>query len=71
MAFARDPVNGLINHGWPTYNPAASTLAQLGNIGNETGVVFTTGTMFDGGCTATEAALSLTEEVLGLFGGAL
>ena len=71
VAFARDPVNGLINFGWPTYNPTTSTLVQLGNAGNETGVVFTTGTAFDSGCTVTEAELSLVEQVLSLFGGAL
>ena len=71
VAFARDPVNGLINYGWPTYNPATATLVELGNVANQTGAVFTTSATFDAGCTATEAELSLVGQVLSLFGGAL
>ncbi|KAF8576377.1 carboxylesterase [Ramaria rubella] len=69
VAFARDPINGLIDFGWPTYNPASSSIAQLGNAANQTGVIFGTSATFDTGCTAVEAELSLGEQVLSLLGG--
>ncbi|KAF9012650.1 carboxylesterase [Cyathus striatus] len=34
VAFARDPVNGLIEFGWPLYDPSTPTLVQIGNRAN-------------------------------------
>ncbi|KAF8521203.1 carboxylesterase [Hysterangium stoloniferum] len=68
VAFARDPTNGLVNFGWPKYNPSTASVARLGSTGNQTGVVFAPTTMFDSGCSSTEAELSLVEQVLALTG---
>jgi len=53
VAFARDPARGLLNYGWPRYNPNTSSLALLGNAANATGVVFGRGQSVDVNCTAT------------------
>ena len=42
VAFARDPKQGLIDLGWPKYDPNTASLVQLGNSANATGTVFTT-----------------------------
>lgn len=41
VGFARNPKEGLINLGWPAYNPNTESLALLGNLANATGTVFT------------------------------
>lgn len=68
VAFARDPANGLANgpFGWPLYSPNTTSIARLGSADNQTGVVFGSSEMFDVGCDATEAELSLVEEVFAL-----
>lgn len=66
VAFARDPVNGLANFGWPLYSPNTTSIARLGSADNQTGVVFGSSGEFDVGCDATEAELSLVEEVFAL-----
>ncbi|KJA28805.1 hypothetical protein HYPSUDRAFT_196967 [Hypholoma sublateritium FD-334 SS-4] len=50
VAFARDPVGGLPSVGWPLYNPNTSTLAQLGNFFNTSGVVFEESAVVDAVC---------------------
>lgn len=57
VAFARNPARGLLDFGWPMYNPNTISLAQLGNSANETGVVFTQGKIVDFAC-ANAAALT-------------
>ncbi|KAF9047536.1 carboxylesterase [Panaeolus papilionaceus] len=54
VAFARDPVNGLSNLGWPTYNPsfASMSLVQLGNPANVTGFTLGSGALLDASCVA-------------------
>ncbi|KAJ9157899.1 Carboxylic ester hydrolase [Pleurostoma richardsiae] len=66
-AFARDPERGLVEYGWPVYDPAERTLVQLGETGrNETGANFTVGDAYDGSCgtreevTATRIATAAT-----------
>ncbi|KAF1976313.1 alpha/beta-hydrolase [Bimuria novae-zelandiae CBS 107.79] len=48
IVFAKDPVNGLVQYGWPTYDPEADTLVKLGNRSVE--AVFARGDLFDAGC---------------------
>ncbi|KAH8885202.1 carboxylesterase [Thozetella sp. PMI_491] len=48
-AFARDPVNGLEDYGWPRYDPETESLVQLG-YNNETAASFVLGHEFDGSC---------------------
>ncbi|PPR00078.1 hypothetical protein CVT24_008980 [Panaeolus cyanescens] len=54
VAFARDPVNGLSGLGWPTYNPALTSmsLVQLGNPANTTGFTLGSGALLDVSCAA-------------------
>ncbi|KAK7182507.1 hypothetical protein DPSP01_010666 [Paraphaeosphaeria sporulosa] len=48
IAFAKDPVNGLVKYGWPKYDPNAETLVKLGN--GTAKAVFAKGNLFDAGC---------------------
>lgn len=48
--FAKDPSGGLVKYGWPTYDPDAETLVELGLNGTTT-AVFNKGVAFDGACT--------------------
>lgn len=50
VAFAKNPSQGLVNFGWPLYDPTTATLIQLGNAANATGMVFTTGSLLDTTC---------------------
>ncbi|KAF9562984.1 carboxylesterase [Agrocybe pediades] len=52
VAFARNPSQGLVNFGWPLYNPTTSSTAQLGNLANSTGVSFTQGSLIDTVCSS-------------------
>ena len=48
VAFAKDPVGGLVDYGWPEYEAEGETLVKLGNGSVE--AVFARGDAFDGGC---------------------
>ncbi|KAH9485648.1 Para-nitrobenzyl esterase [Psilocybe cubensis] len=50
VAFARNPSEGLVNFGWPLYDPTSPTLVQIGNAANATGMVLTTGSLLDTTC---------------------
>ncbi|KAF4620391.1 hypothetical protein D9613_000964 [Agrocybe pediades] len=54
VAFARNPTQGLIDFGWPLYNPNTTSLAQLGGITNQTGVAFAKGSDIDAPRTTTK-----------------
>lgn len=69
VAFARDPAQGLIDFGWPLYNPNTTSLAQLGNVANQTGVVFTQGSLIDAACANTNVLLQIQNELLGILTG--
>ncbi|KAG6836312.1 hypothetical protein H0H93_009232 [Arthromyces matolae] len=70
VAFARDPVHGLVDIRWPQYSPNASTLAQIGGFYNETGATFGQGRLFDFACSDTEALSAALGQLLPLFGPA-
>ena len=53
VAFARDPLHGLSNYGWPLYNPITSSLVQLGGLLNQTGAVFGPTILLDATCNTT------------------
>ncbi len=53
VGFARNPKQGLINLGWPKYNPNTASIAQLGNPANATGSVLTTPHLMDIFCQNT------------------
>jgi carboxylesterase type B len=55
VAFAKDPVNGLSEYGWPTYVAEGETLVQLALNGN-TEAVFTEGLAYDETCSSSSAA---------------
>lgn len=63
VAFAKDPEQGLVNFGWPTYTPNTNTLAQLGNFINQTGVVFTQGVLLDAACNSADALLTFSGQL--------
>uniref|UniRef100_A0A8H7Y3H9 Carboxylic ester hydrolase n=1 Tax=Psilocybe cubensis TaxID=181762 RepID=A0A8H7Y3H9_PSICU len=70
VAFARDPTEGLLNFGWPLYNPNTTSLAQLGNIANATGVVFTKANLIDFGCNNVAELTAIGNQLTAiLFGG--
>lgn len=48
VAFAKDPVGGLVDYGWPEYEAEGETLVKLGNGSVE--AVFARGDLYDGGC---------------------
>jgi hypothetical protein len=50
VAFANDPHNGLVDFGWPSYNPLTPSLIQIGNVANLTGVIFTKPDVIDLPC---------------------
>ncbi|KNZ75722.1 Cholinesterase [Termitomyces sp. J132] len=58
VAFARDPISGLVNIGWPEYSPDTSTFALIGNSNNETGLTFTSAQVVDLPCNSTATLMS-------------
>jgi hypothetical protein len=69
VAFARDPQQGLLNDpefGWPMYNPNTTSLAQLGNFFNQTGVVFTQGNLVDFVCKDQTALVGALTQLSGI-----
>ncbi|KDR75551.1 hypothetical protein GALMADRAFT_68919 [Galerina marginata CBS 339.88] len=65
VAFARNPSQGLLNFGWPLYNPATASLAQLGNTANATGASFTQGALVDLTCGAAPQLVAFSNQLLG------
>lgn len=57
VAFARDPVNGLRNYGWPVFNPVSASLVQLGNVFNQSGATFGQSVLLDLPCNVTTIVL--------------
>lgn len=49
VAFAKDPINGLSDYGWPIYDPEGSTLVQLGFEGSAEAVIAASG-KYDEAC---------------------
>lgn len=68
VAFARNPIHGLIDFGWPLYNPNTTTLAQLGGITNQTGVAFTRGNLTDSPCADQNFLIQIQNQLSGLLG---
>ncbi|KAF8518412.1 carboxylesterase [Hysterangium stoloniferum] len=64
VSFARDPQRGLVNYGWPLYNPDTNSLALLGSSDNQTGVVFSSGSSYDSGCGQSELAGAIAIKVV-------
>lgn len=72
VAFARDPQQGLLNDpefAWPMYNPNTTSLAQLGNFFNQTGVVFTQGNLVDFVCRDQTALVGALTQLSGISAG--
>jgi len=67
VAFARDPQKGLVNYGWPLYNPTTVSVAQLGNVFNQTGVLFGLGTLLDLGCPLADVLIDAVVVVVELL----
>ncbi|KAF8963585.1 carboxylesterase [Flammula alnicola] len=67
VAFARDPIHGLLNFGWPLSSPDTTSLAQLGNFFNQTGVVFTQGTLTDFVCNNQTTLVSVLNQLMGIL----
>jgi len=68
VAFARNPRQGLINFGWPLYNPNTTSLAQLGGVTNQTGVAFTQGSLIDSPCANSATLIGIQNQLLSLMG---
>jgi hypothetical protein len=62
VAFARDPKRGLLDFGWPLYDPNTTSLGQIGNVANETGVVFMQGSALDAICAHVDVLNSVENE---------
>lgn len=67
VAFARDPKRGLVNLGWPVYNPNTTTLAQLGHPANESGMVLTKGALVDSACASPGVLANIEAQLTGLL----
>lgn len=68
VAFARDPQQGLINYGWPKYDPGTVSVAQLGNFFNQTGVTFGLGGLLDLNCLVVNTLEGVVETLLVTLG---
>ncbi|KAG6902004.1 hypothetical protein C0995_005804 [Termitomyces sp. Mi166 len=68
VAFARDPIQGLANLGWPMYSPDTSTLALIGNSQNQTGLTFTSAQILDLPCNTTSRLFSTIQQLEALLG---
>lgn len=67
VAFARDPKQGLLNLGWPMYNPNTTSLAQIGNPANQTGVVLTKGALVDSACGRLDVLANVEAQLTSLL----
>ncbi|KAF9562978.1 carboxylesterase [Agrocybe pediades] len=67
VAFARNPTQGLIDFGWPLYNPNTTSLAQLGGITNQTGVAFAKGSDIDAPCADQATLLPMLNQLSNLL----
>ncbi|KAF8911592.1 hypothetical protein CPB84DRAFT_933067 [Gymnopilus junonius] len=63
LAFARNPSQGLLEFGWPMYSPNTTSLGQLRNAGNATGVIFTQGSLVDATCDAVPQLLAILAQL--------
>lgn len=70
VAFARDPAKGLLKYGWPSYDPNASSLVQLGNFYNQTSAVFGQSKLLDHNCGALNTLNSVNTQLTTLLGSA-
>ncbi|KAG6897734.1 hypothetical protein C0992_011662 [Termitomyces sp. T32_za158] len=68
VAFARDSAQGLVNIGWPQYTPNTTTLAQIGNFFNQTGITFTQGQLLDEACNSLPTLLNVEAQLITLLG---
>ncbi|KAG6845072.1 hypothetical protein H0H87_000976 [Tephrocybe sp. NHM501043] len=67
VAFARDPVNGLINLGWPLYDPAKDSLVQLGGFYNQTGTLVGPSKYLDHTCSSLDILGSVNTQLNNLL----
>ncbi|KAF9012651.1 carboxylesterase [Cyathus striatus] len=67
VAFARDPQKGLLEFGWPMYNPNTTSLVEIGNPANVTGAVFGSGSLLDTSCSD----MGMLSSVAGMLSGLL
>lgn len=69
VAFARNPAGGLPSLGWPLYSPHTSTIAQLGNFFNTSGVVFGESSFIDAACNSQDVLAAIVAQVGPLLPG--
>ncbi|KAJ2936214.1 hypothetical protein H1R20_g882, partial [Candolleomyces eurysporus] len=60
--FAKNPSAGLTGVGWPTYNPSADTLVQLGNVENLTGHSLASPSLLDATCAHATTLRAILEQ---------
>ena len=74
VAFARDPAKGLLDFGWPLYDPNptsnASTLVQLGGFYNLTGATLAQGRLLDFMCGSQDVLSGMMKTLEGLLSDA-
>ncbi|KAG5351715.1 hypothetical protein C0989_005158 [Termitomyces sp. Mn162] len=70
VAFARNSAQGLVDIGWPQYSPNTTTLAQIGNFFNQTGITFTQGQLLDFPCNSIPTLLNVSAQLTALLGPA-
>ncbi|EJU02391.1 alpha/beta-hydrolase [Dacryopinax primogenitus] len=72
VAFARDPVHGLTNYGWPEYGSSVLwPVAALGNPGNPGGATYEAAVTFDLTCDVLDTVEAIVENVVALLGDLL
>lgn len=69
VEFARDPKQGLIDLGWPEYNPNTVSVAELGSPANQTGAVFTNVDILQELCSNTSVLLDALAGLMSFPGG--
>ncbi|KAF9562980.1 alpha/beta-hydrolase [Agrocybe pediades] len=67
VAFARNPKQGLLSLGWPMYNPNTTSLAQLGNPANATGMTLTKGSLVDSACARPDVLANIEAQLTSLL----
>ncbi|KAG6919329.1 hypothetical protein DXG01_006875 [Tephrocybe rancida] len=67
VAFARDPARGLLNFGWPLYDPTTSSLVQLGGFYNRTGTSIWPSKFLDHMCASLDILGSVNTQLTSLL----
>jgi carboxylesterase type B len=69
VGFARDPKQGLIDLGWPEYDPSTASLVELGGPSNRTGATFTDPALLEVLCSNQDFLRDTLAGLMNFLGG--